>query len=122
VIEIEELTKACQTLTVSFMFFYGGRQEILAATKSLCQKIKLGELTLEELNETTLENEFWSHDLPHPDLLLRTGGRNRLSNFLLWQIAYTEVVFLDCYWPDMSSEILETHYRNFLKTERTFGC
>ena len=120
--EIEESTKDCKTLVLSFMFFYGGRQEILAAAKNLCQKIKAGTLGIEELNEVTFEGELWSHGLPHPDLLLRTGGCNRVSNFLLWQMAYTEMAFLKHYWPEVSYEILEKHYQSFLETKRTFGC
>lgn len=120
--EIEELTKNNEGMTVAFMFCYGGRQEILSAVRKLCKKVASGELCADEVDEVLFKSQMWTCSLPDPDLLLRTGKRCRTSNFLPWQIAYSEIDFVDCYWPDINREILDNCYLKFINTERTFGC
>jgi undecaprenyl diphosphate synthase len=120
--EIEFSTKNNNSLNLSFMLFYGGQQEILSAAKNLCSLVEKGELNSDEINKDLFEKELWSFSLPHPELLLRTGKQKRLSNFMIWQTAYTELMFVDYYWPEISKDKLESCCQLFLKTQRNFGC
>lgn len=120
--EIEDSTKNNKSLNLSFMLFYGGQQEILSAAKNLCSLVKKGELEPHEITKDLFEKELWSNYLPHPELLLRTGKQKRLSNFMIWQTAYTELMFADYYWPEISKDKLESCCQMFFKTQRNFGC
>ena len=120
--EIEEKTKTGTKLQVNLLFCYGGQQEIVQATRALAARVQAGELKLEDLNEQMFQNYLWTAGIPAPDLCIKTGGRQRVSNFLLYQSAYSELYFLDCLWPDVQAEHLAqavTHYEN---CQRNFGA
>ncbi len=118
---LEQQTAHMNKLTVNFLFCYGGRQEIVAGVKSVAQKIQRGELTVDAINEDLFGRELWCGNQPDPDLIVRTGGEQRLSNFLLYQSAYSELMFLDCFWPDISVADLENLYETFMARKRRFG-
>ncbi len=101
---------------------YGGHAEITEAVKQLGKEITNGILRPEQITEAMLEDKLYTHGLPPPDLLIRTGGEKRLSNFLLWQMAYTELYFTDTLWPDFNEEHLELALEDFAKRQRRFGA
>ena len=118
---IEDITKNLQKLRLNILFCYGARQEIIYGIKSIIKKIKLGLLSEEEVTHSLFERHLWTHGIPEPDLIIRTGGRKRLSNFLLYQAAYSELFFLDCLWPDLTEEHLFTALTAFQTSQRNFG-
>jgi undecaprenyl diphosphate synthase len=118
---LEHDTAHLNRLTVNILFCYGGQQEIVAGVKSVVQKVQRGELSLDLLDEKRFGEELWSGNMPAPDLIVRTGGEQRLSNFMLYQAAYSEFVFLDCFWPELSENDLERVYEEFLLRKRRFG-
>ena len=91
-------------LILCFAFIYGGRDEIVWAAKKIAQKVKNDELSIDNIDENIFNHELMTKDLPDVDLMVRTSGEQRLSNFLLWQLAYAEFVFTDVYWPDFNEE------------------
>ena len=122
--EIKELMKKTNQNTgmnLVFALSYSGRHEIVSATKKLIQKVKNEELKLEDVSEEELSRSLDSSFLPDPDLIIRTSGENRLSNFFLWQVAYSEIYFCEKYWPDFSFEDLNKALLFFSKKERRFG-
>ena len=119
--EIEEKTKHLTTLHLNMLFCYGAKQELVHAAKKLAQRVKDGHLDAEEIDEQALRAEFWLNGGPDPDLIIRTGKRARLSNFLLFQAAYSELLFLDCYWPEITESRLEACIENFQTVQRNFG-
>ncbi len=118
---VEEETKECNKLQVLLALSYGGRQEILKACKILCERIMKGELSLDNLKEETLRRGFYLPDVPDPDLLIRTGGEIRLSNFYLYQLAYTELYFTPVLWPDFTEEDFFKAIEEYERRERRFG-
>ncbi len=112
---IEEQTKDCGRIDVIIALNYGGRAEIIDAVNSI---IGLG---LHEVDEESFRNHLYLPDVPDPDLVIRTSGEMRISNFLLWQIAYSELYFIDKYWPDFSKSDLVEALEDFSKRERRFG-
>ena len=100
---------------------YGSQHEILTAVKKISSKVKNGELTEEEINEKVFEDHLYTKDFPPVDLLIRTSGEVRISNFLLWQIAYAELQFLDILWPDFGKEDFFKCIYNYQNKERRFG-
>lgn len=100
---------------------YGSQHEILSAVKKISTKVKSGELTEEEINEKVFEDHLYTKDFPPVDLLIRTSGEVRISNFLLWQIAYAELQFLDILWPDFGKEDFFKCIYNYQNKERRFG-
>ncbi|EKD23400.1 MAG: undecaprenyl pyrophosphate synthase [uncultured bacterium] len=119
--KIERETCAFDSLYVNFLFCYGGRQEILSGVKNILAKVKSGELLESEITEDIFYKNLWSGDFPEPDLVVRTGGQIRLSNFLLYQSAYSELCFLDCMWPEINEEILNKVLLDYEVRKRNFG-
>lgn len=118
---VEEKTKHLDRLQVHFLFCYGSQQEVLAATKQVAQKVKDGVLSVDQIDDATFRNEMWMGAVPDPDVLIRTGGVTRISNFLLYQLAYSELLFLDYYWPEVTEERLEACLEKFETIQRNFG-
>jgi undecaprenyl diphosphate synthase len=113
---------ACNTaLNLVIAFNYGSRAEIAKAARRLAEKVARGTLALDAITPAALEAELDTKGVPDPDLLIRTSGELRLSNFLLWQSAYTEFVFLDANWPDFGRELLEQAISEFRSRDRRFG-
>ena len=108
-------------LILTFAFIYGGRDEIIETTKIICQKYKDGDITLEQINEAYFEKHLMTKDLPNVDLMIRSSGEYRLSNFLLWQLAYAEFVFDDILWPDFNEDELHKAIAIYQGRERRFG-
>ncbi len=112
-----ELTKANRTMTLTICFNYGGRAEIVDAVKAL---IASG-ISPEKINERAISRHLYYPDMPDPDLVIRTSGEYRISNFLLWEIAYSEFIFTEVLWPDFRRENLYEAIREFQHRERRFG-
>ncbi len=100
---------------------YGGRWDIAQAAKKLAEKVVAGELLAEQIDEKAVSESVCLSDLPAPDLLIRTGGELRISNFLLWQSAYTELYFSDLYWPDFDAVAMDAAVEDFHSRQRRFG-
>jgi undecaprenyl diphosphate synthase len=118
---IVEHTAGGSTLRLNLMVSYSGREEILRATRILAERVKAGELSSEEIDEVTFQAVLFTGMLPDPDLLIRTSGEYRLSNFLLWQTAYTELHITSVLWPDFSRETLYAAVKDYQGRERRFG-
>lgn len=116
-----ELTRFNARMTLVIAVAYGGRWDIAQAAQRLVQKCATGELALDALDETALGSELMLGELPDPDLLIRTGGEQRISNFLLWNLAYTELYFCDTLWPDFGAEELDAAIAHFSRRQRRFG-
>lgn len=108
-------------LILCFAFIYGGRDEIVWAAKKIAQKVKNDELSIDNIDESIFNHELMTKDLPDVDLMVRTSGEQRLSNFLLWQLAYAEFVFTDVYWPDFNEEELKKAIWLYQNRDRRFG-
>ncbi len=119
--ESEQLTKHNTGLRLNIAANYGGRNDIVDACKLLINEIQHNKITLQEVNENLLASFISLHDVPAPDLFIRTGGEQRISNFLIWQLAYTELYFLDTLWPDFSDEDFEVALSWFAGRQRRFG-
>ncbi|OQW76243.1 MAG: di-trans,poly-cis-decaprenylcistransferase [Proteobacteria bacterium ST_bin13] len=100
---------------------YGARAELANAARTLAQQVRDGEIAIESIDEQTIEQRLDTHDLPPLDLLIRTSGEHRLSNFLLWQSAYTELLFVDTLWPDFDEAALRSAVASFGRRQRRFG-
>jgi undecaprenyl diphosphate synthase len=120
-VEAEELTKNNDGLILVVAFNYGARQEIVRAAKRITEAVKQGELGLSDIDMDLLGRFLDAPDIPDPDLIIRTSGEKRLSNFLLWQAAYSELVFVPTYWPDFDRATLESAIREYQQRERRFG-
>ncbi len=119
--EAEELTKNNDGLTLVVAFNYGARQEITRAVQRIAERVAQGHLKPDEIKPETIAGFFDAPDLPDPDLIVRTSGEQRLSNFLLWQSAYSELVFVPTYWPDFDRATLEAAIHEYQQRERRFG-
>ena len=119
--EAEQLTRDNDKLTLVVAFNYGGRQEIARAARRLVDEILAGRLSPDDMTADRLGAALDAPDLPDPDLIIRTSGEQRLSNFLLWQAAYSELVFVPTYWPDFDRTTLESAIAEFRRRERRFG-
>ena len=101
---------------------YGGRQDMVQAVRKLTAAAAAGEITPELIDQNLVSQSLWTADLPDPDLVIRTSGEQRISNFFLWQSAYAELVFVDTLWPDFSKIDLEHAIREFRRRERRYGA
>jgi undecaprenyl diphosphate synthase len=117
----ETLTAGNTRLHLSIATSYGGRQDITQAARALALEVAAGRLLPEQINEETMAAQMALSDLPAPDLFIRTGGELRISNFLLWQMAYTELWFTDTLWPDVDAALLQQALNDFSNRERRFG-
>jgi len=119
--EAENLTQANRALTLVMAFNYGSRQEIASAARAMAVKVAAGLLRAEDIDETMLTSHLDTAGIPDPDLIIRTSGEQRLSNFLMWQAAYAEFVFLPIHWPDFDRAAFEMALAQFASRERRFG-
>ena len=100
---------------------YSSKQELVNVSKIIARKVQNGEISIDDINEDTINDNLWTNWMPDPDLLIRTGGEIRISNYLLWQCAYSEFYFCDCYWPDFSEEELRKAIISYQSRQRRFG-
>ena len=119
--DTKELTKECDGMILTLALNYGGRQEILDAVKQISKKVHCGELQIEELDHSIFEKFLYTRSLPELDLLIRTSGELRISNFLLYQIAYTELHYTKVLWPEFKEDNLLNAIIDYQKRERRFG-
>ena len=119
--EVEELTHNNTGMTVIVAADYGGRWDIANAFTSIVGKVSSGELSADAIDVDLLHQHMSSSSYPDPDLCIRTGGERRISNFLLWQFAYTELYFSDCYWPDFDDVQFQIALDDFAKRQRRYG-
>jgi undecaprenyl diphosphate synthase len=119
--DVEELTRANTGLKLVIAVGYGGRWDLVQATRALARQCQRGALTADDIDERALQAELALSGLPDPDLFVRTGGERRISNFLLWNLAYTELYFCDVLWPDFTRDDLEAAFDFFAHRQRRFG-
>ena len=121
IITIENKTKNNDAITVIIALNYGGRDEIVNACKMISQQVKDGEIAVNDIDENTIENHLYTKGIPNPDLIVRPSGEMRISNFLIWQCAYAEFVFMDILWPDFCERDLDKAIRIYSSRDRRFG-
>ena len=119
--EAQTITENNTGLTINIAANYGGRWDITQSVKQLAERVKQGSLNIEDITEQHITQGLMTADLPEPDLFIRTGGEQRVSNFMLWQMAYTEFYFTDTLWPDFDEQVLDTAIASFNQRERRFG-
>jgi undecaprenyl diphosphate synthase len=117
----EELTKNNSRLVLNIAANYGGQWDITQAVKSLAEQVESGALKAEDITSELISQNLSMHDLPEPDLFIRTGGEQRISNFLIWQLAYSELYFTDTLWPDFNEQAFELALASFAGRQRRFG-
>ena len=119
--EAEIRTKGNKNLTVIVAFSYGARQEITSAVRDVARQVLAGDLNVDEIDEITFSEHLETAGIPDPDLVIRTSGEHRMSNFLLWQSAYSELVFTDILWPEFSKEDFFAAIKEYNRRERRYG-
>jgi len=117
----ETLTRNNQTMTLNVAANYGGQWDIVNAMKTIAQKVAAGEVSADDVDQALVESELSLADTPHPDLFIRTGGEHRMSNFMIWQLAYSEFVFSDVLWPDYSEKQMHAALDEYARRQRRFG-
>ena len=120
-LHLEEESAKNTDLTLCIALSYGSRQEILAATQKIAQNVASGKMDVSQITQEAFSNELYTRDIPDPDILIRTSGEQRISNYLLWQLAYTELFFTDTLWPDFDKNELCDIIQSFNKRERRYG-
>ncbi len=120
-LEVIEKTKNNKRMTLTLALSYGSREEVLNAVKNIASKVKNNIISIDTIDESIFNKHLYTHDLPDVDLVIRTSGEHRISNFLLWQIAYAEFYFTDVLWPDFSEDNLYEAIISYQKRERRFG-
>lgn len=121
ILEVQEFSKDNKNLILNVAFSYGARQELVDATKKIAIAIENKSINIDDINENLIKNFLYKPEIPDPDLLVRTGGDFRVSNFLLWQIAYTELYFCNKMWPEFGKQDLLKAIVNFNQRERRYG-
>lgn len=119
--KLEEKTAQGTMLNLNILFCYGGRQEIIAAIKEIAHDITEKKYGIDDISEANVRDYLWCKHSPDPDLVIRTGGDQRISNFLLWQSAYSEFLFLNKFWPEITYDDLINAVKNFTIRQRRFG-
>lgn len=117
----ESKTATCKTLNLQIAFNYGSRMELTNALKKICEKVKNGELSPNNIDENLISQNLYTSNIPDPDLLIRTGGEKRISNYLLWQCAYAEIYVTDIFWPEFDEKALADSILEFNSRNRRFG-
>lgn len=117
----EEKTKDYDRHRLNLAIAYGGREEILEAMKAIAEKVKKGEIEVDQINHDLFSSHLYTAELPDPDLILRTSGEVRISNFLLWQLAYSELYFIDIYWPGLRKIDFLRTIRSYQQRTRRYG-
>ena len=119
--DVMDMTRENRGMILNLALSYGGRDEIVAAARKIATEVQADRLQPEEITKEVFSDYLYTHGMPEPDLLIRTSGEMRISNFLLWQIAYTEIYITDTLWPDFRREELTQILRDYQKRERRFG-
>ena len=117
----EEHTAKNDTMTMVVALSYSSKLELATVTRQIAQEVKDGTLNVDDINEDTINDRLWTNFMPDPELLIRTGGELRISNYLLWQIAYSELYFCDTYWPDFMEDDLHQAIASYQNRQRRFG-
>jgi len=120
--EVEQMTDKNRKFFLNLAINYGGQEEIVDAAKSICTLAKKGKISPQAIDIELFKRYLYTSDLPYPDLVIRTGGEMRVSNFLLWQIAYAELWITPIFWPDFTEEDLDRALQDFSRRERRFGA
>lgn len=121
ILQLQKNTEHCSGITVFLALSYSSRQEITDAVRAMAKQVKEGTMDWEAITETTIEQYLYAPDIPNPDLLIRTSGEQRISNFLLWQIAYSELYFAPCNWPDFNRKEFLKAIETYAQRERRYG-
>lgn len=116
-----EITKNNTGVNLQIAFNYGARDEIVYSVKNICQKVMSGEMMIDNIDKSTISQNLYTKNIPDPDLLIRTGGELRVSNYLLWQIAYSEIIVTKRYWPEFDKEALAEAVLEFQNRQRRYG-
>lgn len=119
--EVIDKTKSNRKMTLTLALSYGAREEIINATKQICEKVKNNIISIANIDESIINEHLYTHNLPDVDLVIRTSGEQRISNFLLWQIAYAEFYFTEVLWPDFTQDHLCQALLSYQNRERRFG-
>ena len=119
--ETEEHTAKNDAMTMVVALSYSSKLELVTATRQIAQEVKDGQLSVDEIDENLISSRLWTNFMPDPELLIRTGGELRISNYLLWQIAYSELYFCDTYWPDFGEEELCKAIASYQNRQRRYG-
>ena len=121
IVDAEELTRNNKALNLTIAINYGGKWDMLQACRSIAELVEQKEIVAASVTPALIESQLSTHELPEPDLFIRTGGEKRISNFLLWQLAYTELYFTDTFWPDFDESCFDKALNVFASRQRRFG-